>query len=385
MYWKKAFSVRGVKGATSPRQHWLWPGLALWLCGFLGGCAACGETEPFCDVASCAAGTVCGSSGECIPAACAGELIFPDVSLERALRATVGTSVGTPLLYENVRQVTDLDTSVDSTRGDPGIVDLSGVQCLTGLRRLSMRNNDISDLSPLRDLPALEELSLVSTPVTDLSPLTALATLEVLDLGYARDTVAARDLGPLSSIPSLRQLDLSHGGVTEVEPLSRLTWLEELDLDGNDIVDVSALTGLVQLRHLGLEGNQVNDVSPLARLTGLETLELGHNRVVDIGPLGENVGLGVGDFVALSDNPLDCREAAQGAHIRSLLDRSVELVVDCLSCLDDPSGLDCVCWADPDFRECYCHENPLECLCAAEPGHPDCFCYFYPGDPACTE
>jgi hypothetical protein len=64
-----------------------------------------------------------------------------------------------------------------------------------------------------------------------------------------------------------------------------------------------ALTGLTQLNHLDLVGNDIQDLSPLL----------------------DNAGIGAGDSVELSGNPIQCGQPA----IAALRARGVILSTDC--------------------------------------------------------
>ena len=78
-------------------------------------------------------------------------------------------------------------------------------------------------------------------------------------------------------------------------------------LSYNQIVDVSPLAHLTNLQELWIWDNQVADVSPLVHLTNLQRLELNENQINNIDPLVANTGLGNGDLVNLSNNPLSAQ------------------------------------------------------------------------------
>ena len=77
-----------------------------------------------------------------------------------------------------------------------------------------------------------------------------------------------------------------------------------LNLHNNQISDISPLANLISLDILSLHNNQISDISPAANLTSLMNLRLDSNQISDIAPLMENAGLGEGDEVSLTDNPL---------------------------------------------------------------------------------
>jgi len=53
-----------------------------------------------------------------------------------------------------------------------------------------------------------------------------------------------------------------------------------------------------------LGGSQITDISPLGGLTNLFSLRLAGNQISDVSPLIANPGLGQGDHIDLSSNPL---------------------------------------------------------------------------------
>ena len=134
-----------------------------------------------------------------------------------------------------------------------------------------------------------------------------------------------RSSGPvtLSEAVAVTWLGLRFRQIVDISPLAALTNLEGLDLSWNRIVDVSPLAALTNLEGLMLEYNQIVDVSPLAALTNLEELRLEGNQIVDVGPLVASPGLGEGDTIHLSDNPLS--DEAINEQIPALEARGVQV------------------------------------------------------------
>lgn len=156
--------------------------------------------------------------------------------------------------------ISDLENIKELTADNMGITDLSGLQYCTGLRKLSLNNNQITDISPL------------------------------------------------SSLPDLVELHLWHNQIINTSPLASLTELTYLDIAENQIIDVSPLSSLTHLDDLSLWGNKIKYISSLASLTSLDRLILNDNDINDILPLVNNMnnnGLGSGDMVNLTDNPLN--------------------------------------------------------------------------------
>ena len=198
-----------------------------------------------------------------------------------------------------------------------GVGDVSALAGLTALETLGLGTNAIEDISVLAGLTELRELSLADNYIANISPLAGLTALSILDL----KTNDVSDIAPLSGLTALRSLNLRRNDVRNLSPLAGLTALEVLDLGSNDVDDISALSGLIALEVLSIRNNSVVDLSPLALLQSLRTLYLEANAIADISPLAGNAGLGDGDFVYLTGNPLSGDSI--DAHIPELQGRGV--------------------------------------------------------------
>ena len=266
------------------------------------------------------------------------------------------------------------------------ISDISPLKGLTNLRRLELHNNSISDISPLVantglgpgdviivngnplnnasinthiptlisrgvrvdfdklvDIPdsnlrtaiekALGKASGVTITTEDMANLTVLRAL------FANIT----DLTGLEHATNLTELYLSDNSISDISPLAGFNgWsnisdlsplkglnnLISLELSDNSISDISPLAGLTNLRILGLSGNSISDISPVAGLINLIELSLENNSISDISPLVANAGLGSGDTVSVSENPLN--HASINTHIPALQSRGVEVYFDAL-------------------------------------------------------
>ena len=205
----------------------------------------------------------------------------PDAALRAVLEDSLGLAAGEPILATELAELTVLGAQ------HKGIVDLTGVEHATGLRRLGLWGNPISDLSPLTGLTGLDTLGLGENEISDLSPLAGLTGLIVLTL----DRNEISDLSRLAGLTGLAALNLRDNEISDLSPLAGLTGLTWLDLRGNEISDLSPLAGLTGLTWLDLRGNEISDVSPLAGLTSLLMLDLAHNSVVDVSPLAGLTGL----------------------------------------------------------------------------------------------
>lgn len=194
------------------------------------------------------------------------------------------------------------------------------------LRRLGVRDSQLTDISGLSSLTGLEELEISSqtsdqsTGISDFSPLQSLSRLQWIGLGdsgfgdgdvqylsgksdlhgvSAWDNEGLVTLAGFASIgldyldvnglPNLTTLNLSYidhirhvmahgfdgGGPLETVTGGTGAGIEILELTDQSIGDVTALGNLSTLRRLQLGGNPItNGVRSLARLTNLQYLDL---------------------------------------------------------------------------------------------------------------
>ncbi len=197
------------------------------------------------------------------------------------------------------------------------IVDITPLTDLNNLNRLYLSFNQIADITPLNQLNNLNRLDLYCNQIINLTPLANLNKLKTLSL--SRNQIA--DLTPLANLNKLKTLSLSRNQITHLTPLAFLADLNSLGLGSNQIVDITPLNQLSNLQWLNLEFNQIVDITPLKQLNNLKTLRLFRNRIENLAPLIVNAGLGKGDEVGLSGNPLNTQ--SRNEHIPALQARGV--------------------------------------------------------------
>ena len=194
---------------------------------------------------------------------------IPDSNLRTAIEKALRKASGVTITTEDMANLTVLRALFAN------ISDLTGLEHATNLTLLNLPDNSISDISPLAGLNNLAELYLSDNSISDLSPL---------------------------------------------KGLNNLIWLE---LHNNSISDLSPLKGLNNLIWLELSDNSISDISPVAGLINLIELSLENNSISDISPLVANAGLGSGDTVDVSENPLNSQSI--NTHIPTLQSRGVNI------------------------------------------------------------
>ena len=185
---------------------------------------------------------------------------------------------------------------------DCRVSDIGVLANLPDLVTLGLGGNPISDIAPLASLTHLYWLGLPrNTGISDLNPLARLTGLVKLSLGGNR----IRDIAPLSGLTHLQGLGLGDNEIESLDPLSNLKLLQRLSLWGNKISNITPLAELVNLEQLWLDQNHISNISILSGLVHLNILGLGGNTITDLSPLAANKGVGEGDTITLTGNPLD--------------------------------------------------------------------------------
>tara|TARA_S200000501_G_scaffold363795_1_gene395130 strand:+ start:795 stop:1868 length:1074 start_codon:yes stop_codon:yes gene_type:complete len=245
-------------------------------------------------------------------------------------------------LFHDLSGIQNLSGLTDLALRNRGLSDISPLAGLTGLINLNLHTNWISDISPLRGLSNLVRLRIAENPLTDISALSDLTELRVLRMHRHGDfiggqnprshrgatgillTNAVTDISPLANLTKLVDLNIHTQDISDLAPLSGLTALLELRLAANSFTDLSPLRVLTSLQFLELTGNDITDITPLSGLTNLEALDLRFNPdLTDIQALFENPGIGAGDIVELRHTNVSCadqaRLAEKGVEVRTEL------------------------------------------------------------------
>jgi internalin A len=202
------------------------------------------------------------------------------------------------------------------------ISDITPVEDLVNLQKLHLEGNQISDITPLSNLSDLKELLLAWNQINNITPIGNFINLQVLWLEHNQisDITALGDLinlhrlnlrnnqvsdiTPLSNLTSLKELVLGTNRISNIDAISNLTDIQSLYLDHNWITDITPLRNLINLKALWAGYNLIDDISPLGGLTNLQYLQLRFNRISHIQPLVDNPGIGEGDTIDITGNPL---------------------------------------------------------------------------------
>ena len=241
---------------------------------------------------------------------------FPDINLANKVRTAHGLPAGAAITDAKLAELTELEAYESNIRN------LTGLEYAINLTYLNLAGNAITDISALTGLTNLTMLHLGVNKIADISAVTGLANLTWLTLSHNNIS----DISALAELTNLTTLDLSYTNITDISAVAGLTNLTYLNLQNNAITDISAVAGLSDLATLYLADTNISDISVVAGLTDLKKLGLSGNAIEDLSPLVANTGLGEGDEINVSENPLS--SVSIKTHIPALQSRGVTVHFD---------------------------------------------------------
>jgi hypothetical protein len=180
------------------------------------------------------------------------------------------------------------------------ILDLSDIEQLTYLKKISLVGNSISDVSPLGGLFDLISMDLSQNPIANHIAITQpyLTDLRINDTGLidlsfidnlphlVELSVAANasltDISPLNAKPGLQILNISDTAINDISFVTNFAALHGFQMNNLGLADLSAIASLSQLIDLAFVGNSVIDTSMLNNLSKLQLLDGASNNMADI-------------------------------------------------------------------------------------------------------
>jgi hypothetical protein len=221
-------------------------------------------------------------------------VVFPDPWLDQEIRRIIEKSVGT-IVAPDLEPVDSINVV------DAYLENISGLEYCTNLRYLRISWNWITDISPIADLILLEHLEISDLPINDLNAIAGLVNLNYLDISY-HETVPSFD--PVLNLTGLDTLIIDNDSLADLSIVNSLPYLNYLSAAWNQITDITPVSGLDSLEYLNISYNDIVDISPLQPVRTIDTIYMAGNQVSDLLPLVNNIGLGAGDFVDVTGNPL---------------------------------------------------------------------------------
>ncbi|WP_235607475.1 leucine-rich repeat domain-containing protein, partial [Bacillus cereus] len=209
----------------------------------------------------------------------------------KGIREITGLEYMTNLEKLTLRESNVKDISAISKLRDLKYVDLTSnsiesihpIEQLENINMLFLRDNKISDLTPLSKMKKIKTLDLIGNNIKDIQPLFTLSTMKQLYL--ANNQIS--DLTGIDRLNNVKLLWIGNNKINNVEPISKISNLIELEISDSEIKDISPLSQLGNLQVLNLEENYISDISPLSTLTNLYKINLGANEISDVRPVEE--------------------------------------------------------------------------------------------------
>ena len=256
-------------------------------------------------------------------------------------------------IYLRNNSISDISSLVGLTKlkklylANNSVSNISSLQTLTQLTDLNLERNAISDISPLvrnTGLGSGDTVNIKKNPLNSVSASTHIPTLqsrgvtvefeEPVDIqDFNLRAAIEKELGKASGDPittvdmaDLTELEAPNANITNLTGLKFATNLERLNLADNSISDLTPLKNLTNLAYIDLANNSIANISRLENLTNLTELWLDNNAISDLAPLVRNTGLGSGDTVYISRNPLNSTSIR--THIPALQGRGVTVEFD---------------------------------------------------------
>ena len=189
------------------------------------------------------------------------------------------------------------------------ITDLTPLQNLEELTKVSFSGNSVTDLTPLSKLPNLKNITGINNKIETIEPLTDLQNIEYIcldgnnissinsimawqnlkEMSFNNNKI--KEMPDLTKLTQLRTIDLSNNLINNINKISTAQTLEKLEIDNNQITDLTGIESLNNLKILSCSNNQINSIEKLANNQNLENLNLNVNEINNIEELANNANL----------------------------------------------------------------------------------------------
>ena len=175
----------------------------------------------------------------------------------------------------------------------------------SSVSRLQLEGLNIESLGPITEMVNLRQLDLSKTQITDISGLDKLSGLEEITLRDLR----VKDYSPLKNLTFLRSMNLSWNSLGDKQindffSPGSFGYLEKFRCSECGISDLSFLKNLPFIEEVELGNNEISDISPLLELLYLDRIYIERNQIRDITGLADLVGLGYDSYIRVTENPL---------------------------------------------------------------------------------
>jgi len=190
---------------------------------------------------------------------------------------------------------------------EPGITDLSSLDQLNPsiafLALLGITNIDFA-----QNWTNLYIFICFGMGITNINGLIGLQnlTLAVLGSNNIGPTMFTEGVTP-AALNSLTGISLAENKLESISGIEYMPNLNSFDASNNLITDISSLSNSPNtgtLESLMLSNNQIEEINSLKECIELDIVHLDHNQIQDFTPLVENEGIGNGDYIDISYNPV---------------------------------------------------------------------------------
>ncbi|MCQ2318272.1 MAG: leucine-rich repeat domain-containing protein [Bacteroidales bacterium] len=150
------------------------------------------------------------------------------------------------------------------------------LQRLADITEIEVRSNTmVSSLEPVSRLHFIKKLVVKDNQLTDLSPLANMRLLEVLDVsGNAID-----DITVLGGITTVTSLSIENTIVTDISVVENMPKLKVLNIANTSVKNIKALTNCKKLEELNIANTPVKTLSPIMNTTTLKHIKAFNSKV----------------------------------------------------------------------------------------------------------
>ncbi|MBS9804919.1 leucine-rich repeat domain-containing protein [Bacillus toyonensis] len=187
-------------------------------------------------------------------------------------------NVDAPITKKDLLQIKTL-----SIYSGKGINEIAGLEYMTNLEKLTLRESNVTDISAISKLRGLKYVDLTSNPIENIHPI---GQLENINMLFFRDNKIS-DLTPLSKMKKIKTLDLIGNNIKDIQSLFTLSTMKQLYLANNQISDLTGIDRLNNVELLWIGNNKLNNVESISKMSNLTELEIADSEIKDISPLSK--------------------------------------------------------------------------------------------------
>jgi len=145
---------------------------------------------------------------------------------------------------EQLQQVADItEITVDSKIA---ISNLEPVSKLPFLKKLTIKDNQLTDLSPLAEMRLLEELNVSGNAIDNILPLASVTTLKSLSI----ENTLVTDISIMENMQNLVSLNIAGTSIKNIKALAKCSMLEDLNIATTPVKSLAPIQAIMTLKHI---------------------------------------------------------------------------------------------------------------------------------------